>query len=58
MIYNADDLKEWITTTEIDGKWVCSRPMRSSGFWGFKDRIKTALKVITGKCDGVEWYKQ
>jgi hypothetical protein len=59
MIYEAEQLKKWDTDTEIEkGKWVSARPMRSSGLWGLKDRMKTAWKVLTGECDGVRWYKQ
>ena len=58
MIYDADEIRNWNTDTEIDGKWLCARPMRPTGLWGFRDRIRTAWLVLTGKCDGVKWHKQ
>ena len=55
---NADDLKNWDTTTNIDEKWVLARPMPFFGLYGLKSRIKDAYAVLTGKADAIKWYKQ
>lgn len=52
---NADQLKSWDTSTEIDGIWVAARPV---GLGGIFYRFKMAYLVFTGKADVVRWYKQ
>jgi hypothetical protein len=58
MIYNADELRKWSESAEVEGKWVSARPIRLSGLEGFIDRVKTAWQVVCGNCDGVKWHKQ
>lgn len=38
----------------IDGVWVASRPIIGC----LKSRIKDAWKVLIGKADAIEWFKQ
>ena len=40
---------------EIDGNWYPCRPTPYPSFW---NRVKMAWLVLTGKIDGVRWYKQ
>lgn len=53
-IWGLKDLIETTASlsTEIDGKWVPSRPL---GAVGIKARIKAAWLVFTGKADAVIW---
>jgi hypothetical protein len=55
VIYNAEEIKQWDTQTEINGKWVCARPQGSRGFM---DRLRTAWVVLKGECDALEWFEQ
>ena len=54
MIYKADTLKDWDCSSNINGKWVMSRPVQL----GMIDRIKTAWEVLRGRCDGLKWEGQ
>lgn len=50
----ADDLKKWSELAEINGHWVCARPLSWGGLsliW----RLKLAFKVFTGKYDALVW---
>ena len=48
----ADELTN--TKTCIDNRWVIARPVTGS----LKQRLKDAVKVLSGKCEAVEFYKQ
>lgn len=40
--------------TQIDGKWVPSRPVKGS----FLDRLRDAIAVLKGKADAFKWPEQ
>lgn len=48
----ADELFD--TKTCIDGRWVIARPLKDMPF----RRIKDAWKVLIGKADAIQFYKQ
>jgi hypothetical protein len=55
MIYSASEIQRHDVRTEIDGKWVLTRPLN---YRSFKKRIKEAWMVFIGKADVLVWYKQ
>jgi hypothetical protein len=57
-MYIADDIKNWDSQAEINGKWVLARPLPYYGFVGLVMRISDAYKVLTGKADAVRWIGQ
>jgi len=54
-IVNADSIKKWDVDANINGKWVCARPV---GLGGLVRRFKCAWLVFTGKADVIKWHKQ
>ena len=57
-MYIADDIKNWNSQAEINGKWVLARPLPYYGFVGLVMRISDAYRVLTGKADAVRWIGQ
>ena len=57
-MFIADEFKNWDTQTEIDGQWVLARPMKFSGLYGLRLRVKEAWQVLIGKADAVRFIKQ
>jgi len=57
MVYNADRLKEWSEQAEVEGKWVCARPINYQVVT-FRERLRVAWRVFRGKYDALEWTKQ
>lgn len=43
-------------STEIDGKWVISRPLEFQGIYKYWLRAKDALMVLRGKAVAVTFY--
>jgi hypothetical protein len=48
----ADEIK--YNQTEINGKWVIAKPIMQP----FVMRLKDAIKVLNGKAEAIEFYKQ
>jgi len=57
-MYVADDLKNWSSQAEVNGKWVLARPLPYYGWYGLKIRIADAYQVLIGKADAVRWIGQ
>ena len=57
MVYNADSLKNWSEQAEVDGKWVCARPINYQVV-PFFQKLKIAWRGFRGKYDALEWTKQ
>jgi hypothetical protein len=57
MEYKFDDLLKTIHETQccIKGKWVPCRPKDNKGWPGFKIRVRSAWRVLTGKSDAFTW---
>ena len=41
--------------TEVDGKWLPARPL---SYHSFRNRLKYAWHVFTGKCDVLKWLNK
>lgn len=57
-MYTLDELRSnelGSVSVEINGKWVIARPLPFFGWWGFKQRVKNAYAVLTGKADAFKW---
>lgn len=56
-LFNIQELIEHTESTkqEIRGNWYPVRPKQPSGWFGFKQRVRNAFKILTGKADAVEW---
>lgn len=57
-MFKAEEIQKMNDKAYIDGIWVIARPLRFSGIYGLYLRIGDAWKVLTGKADAVEFYKQ
>ncbi|QZA70563.1 hypothetical protein AH04_80 [Erwinia phage AH04] len=57
MEYKYDDLLQSIQESQcnIKGKWVACRPKGPLGWPGFKIRVRSAWRVLTGKADAFTW---
>lgn len=42
-------------SAKINYIWLPVRPKQPTGWLGLKTRIKSAIKVLTGKADAVVW---
>lgn len=57
-MFIADQFKNWDATACINDKWVFARPIRFSGLYGLRCRIKDAYQVLIGKADAVKFIGQ
>jgi hypothetical protein len=61
MTYKYDDLLKALDKSKtgicvnIKGKWEPARPKGLRGYAGFKQRVKSAWSVLTGKADAFTW---
>lgn len=55
MIWKAKDLTEWSDfALSKDGQWKPARPINYQCD-SLRDRLKSALLVLSGKCDVLDW---
>ena len=57
MAWTLKNLIETCNTvsTEINGKWVPSRPIRMHGLTGLRLRLKDAWAVLKGQAEAFTW---
>jgi len=56
MAWSLKSLQSWNKVqAEINGKWVPARPLRLSGWEGFRLRFKDAMLVLRDKAEAFTW---
>lgn len=58
MLYTAREVANWHVAEEfVPGKWRPARPCPIYG-WRFRERLRLAWWVFTGRCDALWWGDQ
>lgn len=54
MKYTAREIEDWTEDVETPNGWVPARPLNHQ-LEGWRQRIKDAWGVLTGKYDALDW---